>query len=156
MAAPAVSGVVVLINEQFNRTYSELPAPSTVKATLIHTAEDLNRTGPDYTTGWGLANAERAIQYVNNSEERHSIKRGVLNDTGDQKSFTVTVPEDESVNLTLVWSDYPGSYSSSKTLINDLDLVVKKTAMGKESIHGHLVGKIGACYTDTERSYKSG
>lgn len=125
MAAPAVSGVVVLINEQFNRTYSELPAPSTVKATLIHTAEDLNRTGPDYTTGWGLANAERAIQYVNNSEERHSIKRGVLNDTGDQKSFTVTVPEDESVNLTLVWSDYPASYSSSKTLINDLDLVVK-------------------------------
>lgn len=125
MAAPAVSGVIVLINQQFNRTYGASPAPATVKASLIHNANDLDNEGPDYSTGWGLVNASRTLRYINNSDKRDLIKREKLLDTGDLDNFTVIVPKGESVNFTLAWSDAPGTSSSGKALINDLDLVVR-------------------------------
>jgi PGF-pre-PGF domain-containing protein len=125
MSSPAVSGAAILLNQQFNRTYGDLPAPATVKAAFIHTAEDLGRKGPDYKFGWGLVNATEAINYVKESDEKDLIKRDIIQKTNDSESYIVTVPEGESVKFTLVWSDYPASSTADKTLVNDLDLVVK-------------------------------
>ena len=125
MAAPAVSGAVILLNQQFNQTYRRLPEPATVKGTLIHTAEDLGRKGPDYKYGWGLVNATKAVEYIKASKHSNLIRRGSISGTGDNETFNFTVPENETVKFTLVWSDHPGSSSLGKTLINDLDLVVK-------------------------------
>jgi len=68
MSAPVVSGIIALMLEQYRYTYpdDEYPLPSTLKAILLHTAEDLNNTGPDYTTGWGRVNATAAIESVKN------------------------------------------------------------------------------------------
>ena len=123
MAAPAVSGAAILLNEKYNESYGNLPKPATVKASLIHTAKDLGREGPDYKFGWGLVNATRAINYVEVSDEGNLIKRGSLSQDGTD-TYSVEVPQDESVKFTLVWSDYPGTSGSGKALINDLDLVV--------------------------------
>lgn len=124
MAAPAVAGSAILLKQKYNQTYGGLPKPSTVKAALIHTAKDINRTGPDYITGWGLVNASSAIDYMEASEDKNLIKTGSVNN-GDVDSYNVEVPENETVKFTLVWDDYPASASASKTLVNDLDLVVE-------------------------------
>ncbi|MFB6158932.1 MAG: S8 family serine peptidase [Candidatus Nanohalobium sp.] len=128
MAAPAVSGAAILLNQQFNRSYGYKPSPATVKGAFIHTAEDLNRTGPDYVTGWGLVNATAAIDYVSESKKEGLIWRGTVRDTSDNVSYDVSVPEGESLNFTLVWSDYPGTSGSGRALINDLDLVVRNSS----------------------------
>ena len=125
MAAPAVSGASILLTQQFNRTYGDLPAPATVKGSLIHTAQDLNRTGPDYVTGWGLVNATAAVDYINESKDRDLIKRDTISGTGDTDVYSTSVPVDKSVEFTLVWSDYPAATNADPALVNDLDLVVE-------------------------------
>lgn len=127
MAAPAVSGAVILLNQQYNRTFSDLPSPATAKGLLVHNAEDLNRTGPDYITGWGLVNASESVDYVKESEWKDLIKRDSVS-TGEYNNYTLQVSESaDNINFTLVWSDYPSEGSASKHLINDLDLEVRNS-----------------------------
>jgi hypothetical protein len=123
MAAPAVSGAVILINQQFNRTHDRLPEPATTKGLLIHTAEDLHKEGPDYQTGWGLVNATRAVRFVKNLENDR-IRRSHISSTGGEKSYSYDLTEERDIKFTLVWSDYPASAGSEDTLVNDLDLNV--------------------------------
>ncbi|MFB6200089.1 MAG: S8 family serine peptidase [Candidatus Nanohaloarchaea archaeon] len=123
MAAPAVSGAVILLHEQFNETFGRDPAPATTKGVLIHTAEDLNRTGPDYITGWGLVNITAAADYVMKSDDKNLIQKGTLSQ-GEKDTYNLDLSSG-GVNVTLVWSDHPGTLSTTKALINDLDLVVK-------------------------------
>ncbi|MFT4892517.1 MAG: hypothetical protein ACI8Z7_000292 [Candidatus Nanohaloarchaea archaeon] len=124
MASPAVSGAIILLNEQFNETHDHLPAPATTKGILIQTAEDLEAEGPDYKTGWGLVNATEAVKYVRNMDDE-MIRREYINSTGEKKSYTYEVPESaEDISFTLVWSDYPANPGSEDTLKNDLDLNV--------------------------------
>ncbi|MFN3372224.1 MAG: S8 family serine peptidase, partial [Chloroflexus sp.] len=61
MAAPAVSGILGLMLEAYNLTYNTDPVPSTLRAVLIHTAEDLGNPGPDYRFGYGHVDALTAI-----------------------------------------------------------------------------------------------
>lgn len=126
MAAPAVSGAAILLNQQFNKTYGEVPSPAAVKGLMVHTAEDVNRTGPDYITGWGLVNTTEAVEYVKQSRIDNNIRTGsVSQDSND--TYRVNVSKGDSANFTLVWSDYPGTSGSDKALINNLDLVIRNS-----------------------------
>lgn len=124
MASPSISGALILLNEKFNQTFGELPKPSTSKALLIHTADDLNRTGPDYITGWGLANSSEASSYIEESDSKDLFKTGDLGQ-GEKQVYGTELASNRSVKFTLVWSDHPGDTSASKALVNDLDLVVE-------------------------------
>lgn len=95
MAAPVVSGIIASMMEQFQNTYGNLPSlPSTYKAMLIHTARDLVKAwkyatrdfdnpdigdatiyhaGPDYSTGYGLVDAEMARDIV--TREKNNGKK---------------------------------------------------------------------------------
>ena len=89
MAAPATTGVAALALQQYGNTYGTVhPLPSTVKALLINNATDLVHDpddpgyaaytwddpdtgdpvifhqGPDFSTGYGVGNAERTVNAV--------------------------------------------------------------------------------------------
>ncbi|MEE8168418.1 MAG: S8 family serine peptidase, partial [Candidatus Hydrothermarchaeales archaeon] len=126
MAAPAVSGVVALIHEDYRRLYSGGdPLPSTVKALLIQTAEDLNNTGPDYTSGWGLINATAAIDLIMEDNGSSDLVRENSISNNQVYTYHLSVASgQDKLKITLVWDDYPGTVLAVKELINDLDLVV--------------------------------
>ncbi len=127
MAAPAVSGAAALLYQDYRSTHGNSdPLPSTIKALLIHTAVDLNNTGPDYTFGWGLINVTAAIDVVRDDTSSNDIIReGNITAQGDYDEYSVTVLNGSSdLKITLVWDDYPGTPNAAKTLVNDLDLVV--------------------------------
>ncbi|MFB6245646.1 MAG: S8 family serine peptidase, partial [Candidatus Nanohaloarchaea archaeon] len=123
MAAPAVSGAVILVNQKYNRTFGEKPDPDTVKGLLIQNAEDLNRTGPDYITGWGLVDIKESVDYIDSADMKDLIKTGEINDTSNSDTYSFNL-SNRSANITLVWSDYPASPGSGEALVNDLDLNV--------------------------------
>ena len=123
MAAPAVSGGVLLLNQGFNRTYGRLPEPATVKGILLHTSKDLYSKGPDYKTGWGLLDVEEAVKFTEKSAEENLIRTGSL-DTGENHTYTIERSKNSNLEITLVWDD-PKSTTGTKTLVNDLDLSVK-------------------------------
>jgi hypothetical protein len=81
--------------------------------------------GPDYATGYGLVNAEKALDYTD-SDYFLQDSIGV----GQAHAFSFNVPANNwgKLRLTLAWDDVPGSASvpiDELKLVNDLDLLVQ-------------------------------
>ncbi|MBR4705920.1 MAG: S8 family serine peptidase, partial [Paludibacteraceae bacterium] len=158
MSAPHVSGVVALMNQAYmnkmrDLTYTKSLRNSTSKAILIHTAQDMvDHTGfgrssaydvkatkgsaqrvvygegPDFVTGWGRMDAEKALKMFNSySSARKAFSKF--------QEFEVSVDMEKRWNvkvnghmdrlrLTLAWDDAPGLIDDDETkkLQNDLDM----------------------------------
>lgn len=127
MAAPAVSGAIALLIEDYRRRFNgQTPLPALVKGLLVHTAEDLNdatdwyQPGPDYASGYGRVRVRAAVDQL----RRGGWLLGRVG-PGDPAVYTLNVPPDTArVKLTLVWDDAPALQNAALTLVNDLDLVV--------------------------------
>ncbi|NQV09182.1 S8 family serine peptidase [Candidatus Woesearchaeota archaeon] len=130
MAAPVVSGIVLLLYEHYKSlNNNNNPKSSLIKALLIHTAKDLNTTGPDFYNGWGLVNATSAVDYITNNSNKTIFFSENITSTGNSTTYYFELPENKSeLKITLVWNDYPGSVSISKQLINDLDIIVTNSS----------------------------
>ncbi|MEZ5326146.1 MAG: S8 family serine peptidase [Verrucomicrobiales bacterium] len=148
-SAPGVSGSLVLLRQLYHAHYPELTngpiLASTLKAIAIHTADDIDNPGPDYSSGWGLFNALTAAQLVeaDGVGNRHShIKELVLVDgeaqagsdtfTGDVIEVPIKCDGTQPLRVTICWNDPGGPAealerpenedNTTLRLVNDLDL----------------------------------
>ena len=65
MATPNSVGSATLLIQQFSSLFpGQAMRSSTLKGLLIHTADDLGNTGPDYKYGWGLVNVKAAADKI--------------------------------------------------------------------------------------------
>ncbi|MGZ2368466.1 InlB B-repeat-containing protein [Ancylomarina sp. YFZ004] len=127
MATPAVSGTLALLYQRYNELKGEKPLASLVKAAVCNTAEDKGNPGPDYSYGYGIINALKAVKTF----EKNQFAIGSV-ENGEDFTFTIPVPTNAiDLKVMLVWSDYYGTVSTTKALVNDLDLTVLKN--GKET-----------------------
>jgi hypothetical protein len=103
---------------------------ATLKALLIHTADDLGNPGPDYCYGWGLINAKEAAEHIL-SHKDFPIARKIVEDavttTTKARSYQFVWDGTSAIRATLAWTDPPatveqGLDDSSARLVNDLDL----------------------------------
>jgi subtilisin family serine protease len=79
MAAPSVSGSLLLIQNQYNLNTGNFLSAAALKAVAIHTADEAGpNTGPDYQFGWGLMNTKKAVDLINNTDGNHSIKNATF------------------------------------------------------------------------------
>jgi hypothetical protein len=144
MAAPAVAGIVALMLEQYAATSgvnldTSPPLPSTLRAILVQTAQDLAGTdpnlnfdtgavtaygaGPDWATGYGLADALAATQMV----AARNFLEDSLDVAGDHTDvwFVPVTSGQTEVRVTLAWDDLEGTPNANAAvpqLVNDLDL----------------------------------
>ena len=139
MATPLVTGIGTLIVQDlmtkmnsissnefpFRRIWTPM-TPEGMKALLAQTADDVQgfdqaTVGPDYASGWGIANAQSAITLV----RKGGLTQGRISATGLgnawSQTFNVTGAEPE-IHMTLAWSDPAGNPAAAKALVNDLDL----------------------------------
>lgn len=134
MAAPMVTGSILLINEHVNNLFpgSSLRA-SAMKALLIHTADECGTApGPDYSFGWGLMNTQKAVELLSNDNGRNWFRSRDSISNGDTRSYTFQHDGVDGIKVTIAWTDTPGNVcappSSSwwvcdnRMLVNDLDL----------------------------------
>ncbi|MFH1681689.1 MAG: S8 family serine peptidase [Candidatus Eisenbacteria bacterium] len=127
MAAPAVAGAVALLIEGWGDEAAAHPGalaadplPSTLKALLLGSADDLGNTGPDFRFGYGRMNVKRAADWIQTS----SLAQDSVAD-GEVLEWTFPVPAGlPSVKVTLVWDDPAGTPLANPALVNDLDLVL--------------------------------
>lgn len=157
MSAPSVTGVAALMLEHYrslaNQAGTALPnaAPSsaTQKAILMHTTEDLLTPGPDYQTGYGLVQADAAIEFITSADGRGTAPDRtdrVIEDTftaGEAaRVFTIQAQAGQELRATLAWIDPAGTGqavagggfanptptvpldSATRALVNDLDITV--------------------------------
>ena len=104
MAAPAVAGTLASLLQHYRRTFSTDGEflPSTARAILVHTAEDLGKCGPDFAYGYGLIDAVAAAEAVGNGDflEEQIVLQGQIDE------YTVALPQGlEEFRATLAWDD---------------------------------------------------
>ncbi|MEB3343142.1 S8 family serine peptidase [Okeania sp.] len=143
------------------------PLPSTLRALLIQTAVDIvdddvrNNTlteidsdsnqangndgngrvtateGPDYATGWGLVDAEAAVEVMQDFRleggvpiPNRIIQDAVMHNGIIEYNFVVDedfIDSGDPLKLTLAWDDFEGAIQNpaiNPTLVNDLDLEI--------------------------------
>lgn len=126
MACPGVTGTMA----QLYHAYKDLnggaePKSGLIKATVLNTAEDLGRPGPDFIYGWGRINGSEAFELLSNNQYMDSSV-GALN----VNTHTLNIPANvERVKIMLYWTD-PASFAGSNfALVNDLDLTVTSPSL---------------------------
>ncbi len=131
MSSPNAAGSAVLLTEYFGRlTEGRRLSAAALKGIIIHTADDLGTTGPDYKFGWGLVNVKAAADLiqthatylggsgVHEATLSSNVTRYVVAGRWDGRS---------PLRATLCWTDPPGVAATglddaTPKLVNDLDL----------------------------------
>jgi Mg-chelatase subunit ChlD len=151
MAAPAVTGILALMTEQYHQFFGagSRPMPATLRAVVIQTATDLihdpaqpgfaefgwndpdtgqpviYHAGPDWATGYGVANGQRAVAAI----RARNFVEGTVSPGDPQDTYTINVPAGTpELKFTLVWDDEPGNPMLANTaaqLVNNLDLTLE-------------------------------
>lgn len=145
MSGPMVSGSVgLLLQHQENLHPGDALLSSTMKGLILHTADDLGNTGPDYSNGWGMMNTEAAavVMSANATTPIHIFER-TIND-GDAFNLLVKATGSEPLQATIVWTDVPGVpvnppvlNAPDAMLVNDLDL--RLTQMGGATFEPYIL-----------------
>ncbi len=133
MATPAACGAAALLLEFYGRLAPEQAMRSaTLKALLIHTADDLGNPGPDYQYGWGLIDVRTAAEHIQAHFDFPKIGKiieGTLDLTTTERSYPFVWDGGSPIRATLVWTDPPGAEvegldNPTPCLVNDLDIRV--------------------------------
>ncbi|MEO6833613.1 MAG: S8 family serine peptidase, partial [Chitinophagaceae bacterium] len=122
MACPQITGTTGLLQQRFKQKHGgAYPSSALLKALLMNGATDMGNPGPDFTFGFGVADAIRSVAMI----DSNWIYSGTISNGGNQNPLTIQVPPNTGqLKVMLYWHDLPASPSSAKQLINDLDLKV--------------------------------
>jgi len=121
MATPLTAGAVAVARQYMQQEWNHTPSAAMMKATIINGGTDLGFGYPSRDQGWGRINL---VDSLKSKEYKYSDQEYSLN-TGDTQTFSYSIEDSSTpLKITLVWSDYPGSVTASKALVNDLDIKV--------------------------------
>jgi len=135
MATPVVTGIAGLLTQQYRRTFGKTPSAAVLKTLLIAGADDVGPAGPDYTFGFGLADAKASVDImVADGGTGSRIHTGSIGN-GQDIDIPVTLPATPKFRVVLGWFDPEVLLTpdptvpdddplADKTLVNDLDLSV--------------------------------
>lgn len=138
MAAPSVSGVVVLWQQYFNQTFTQYMRSATVRALMAHTAREAGEAeGPDYKFGWGLINADGGAQIMREKVEGTAALAELSMNQGQGLEYEFTYDGQQPLIATIAWNDPAGSALNTTdlnipALVNDLDIKVVNTETNQE------------------------
>ncbi|WP_103072668.1 fibronectin type III domain-containing protein, partial [Aquimarina sediminis] len=124
MSTPATAGTVALLQQHYKNNNGVYMKAATAKALIIDTADEVGANdGPDFRSGWGLVNAEKAAEVITNNGNTSVIDELTLNNGG---TYTRTFTSNGSapLALTIVWNDPAGptNNGNNPVLVNDLDV----------------------------------
>ena len=142
MATPNVAGSLVLLQQLAKKLLGAPLRAATLKGLAIHTASDLESPGPDYLTGWGLLNTEKAAQHIQATFRKPTrIIEEQLSDTSLYEVDLLSL-QDHDIRVTLSWTDPPFDPlknptpelldNPTPTLIHDLNLKLVNQTTGEE------------------------
>ncbi|MEL6916533.1 MAG: S8 family serine peptidase [Bacteroidota bacterium] len=132
MAAPGVTGSMLLLQQYYERLNKTFMKAATLKGLVLHTADDVDQPGPDYKMGWGVMNSKKAAEIIVNMEYKSMVSEETL-DEGETYTITVNTDGTEPLMASISWTD-PASEAINKgalndptpALTNDLDIRISK------------------------------
>ena len=158
MATPVIAGAAALVRQYFQDGYypsggvtpsdAMEPTSALIKAVLVAGATSLQGyeadTGlpidppPSFRQGYGRIFLGQSLFLQNNpySPTRLSLVDAVPINTGDVHQYCITAGGG-SLSIALVWTDYPGEQGAVRSLVNDLDLVVRAEGLNGQPLLGN-------------------
>jgi hypothetical protein len=132
MAAPGVTGSLLLLQQYHEELFGKYMKAATLKGLALHTADDVDAKGPDYKMGWGIMNAKTAAEVLQNKEYNTLINEERLSN-GETYTITVNAMEGVPLMASISWTD-PASEAINRgelnntvaALVNDLDIRITK------------------------------
>lgn len=135
MASPNVAGTLVLLQQHYKNVTNSFMRAATLKGLACHTADDGGDTGPDPVFGWGLLNAKKAAEAINNNGLSSWVSEENLNNN-QVYTMTVNSPGGTPLMASITWTDVPGEPNNGSgglppndttpALVNDLDIRVTR------------------------------
>lgn len=133
MASPNAAGSAALLVGFYKTLFpGQALRAATLKGLLLHTADDLGATGPDYVYGWGLLNVRAAADLLQRQKDTPGARvltEDRVTTAANSRSYTFTWDGSSPIRATLSWTDPAGATTTSgdsrtARLVNDLDLVI--------------------------------
>ncbi len=145
MATPTVAGACALVRQYYMDGWyptgtaqpanAFTPSAALVKATVINSAAEMTGIGayemgedwyPNNNQGWGRVTLDDSLYFSGDDRVMAAFDERTGLSTGETATYEIVVGNTlEPLEITLVWSDYPGTAISNPNLVNDLDLVVR-------------------------------
>jgi hypothetical protein len=153
MACPGATGAAALIRQYFVDGFypsglatpadSMTPTGALIKSVLVNTCQDMTGVSgyPSDTEGWGRVVLDESLHFLGDSGRLWvaDVRRANGLSTGGVKSYTVEVTSAlRPLEITLAFTDYPGTVNASNPVIDNLDLVV--IAPGGAQYLGNVFG----------------
>ncbi|MCM5662158.1 S8 family serine peptidase [Galbibacter mesophilus] len=133
MAAPGVTGSLLLLQQYYKETHNTFMKAATLKGLALHTADEAGDfPGPDYRFGWGIINTKKAAETISNAGfESEIIEESLQN--GNTFSMEVEVEKGQTLMASISWTDLANPNKNegnlndaTAVLVNDLDIVITK------------------------------
>lgn len=136
MAAPVVSGSLILLQEHFHNLNGHYMRSASLKGLVIHTAYDAGKSrGPDYSFGWGMLNTAAAADLISGDDGISVFVKELSLDEGEIYEFEIYSDGISDITATLSWTDLPGTPPPADSinppdlmLVNDLDIRITDEA----------------------------
>ena len=132
MAAPGVTGSLLLLQQYNEQLYGAYLKAATLKGLALHTADDIATKGPDYKMGWGIINVKTAAEVLLNKEYSTHISEDTLAE-GDTFTMTVEANGNETLIASISWTDPESEFlnrgilnDKTTALVNDLDIRISQ------------------------------
>jgi uncharacterized delta-60 repeat protein len=133
MSSPNAAGSAMLLMDYFgDRFPGQYMRASTLKALIIHTADDIGNPGPDYFYGWGLMNTKAAAEHIKREADSltyNGITEATVTTAEPSDSYTFRWNGSDPIRVTLCWTDPAGTAVNAhddraRDLVNDLNVSV--------------------------------
>ncbi len=150
MSTPSATGAAALLVKHFGNLFpGQAMRASTLKALIIHTADDRGNAGPDYQYGWGLMNVKAAADAITAYQSAPGNSRIVesrLTSAALTRTHSFTWDGVSPIRATLVWTDPAGASTTTHDLrtarlVNNLDL--KVTTPGGANVLPFIMPYVG-------------
>ncbi len=122
MASPTVTGSLALLYERYRQLNAGAnPKGALIKALACNSADDLGNPGPDFTYGFGMLNARKAVEAMEGN--RYFIN--TVNNSGTNTHTITGIPAGTyQLKVMLYWNDPAAMPGAANALVNNLDLTV--------------------------------
>ncbi len=116
-ASPAAAAVGLLLQQYYHSLFGSYMKASSLKALMLHTADDAGNPGPDAKFGWGILNAEKAAQTIQQMQPGGTAKLveytvNPVNNSSDALSIT-GISSQQPVRASICWTDDEGAEQTS-------------------------------------------
>src|SRR5690606_30119518 len=107
MAAPAVTGVFALWQGYHKTVFDTYMRSASVRALMAHTAREAGpAAGPDFMFGWGLIDADKGRQIIDQAKANTAIFEEVdLSPQGSSFDYDFTYDGVGPLVVTIAWND---------------------------------------------------